>query len=277
MDSAQYARSVREDTAELASYALRDSSPEPHSPIRPRTTQMQLESYFNGLEDEAASNREAERSRHDTIPEVPEPATPEEEDTQLGSIPQGTSEIANMLKTSPPSTSPPNNDGISDSGDTEYGSTKVGGANGRLIITSQGVQMDSTERTPLLFKTPDRQLSHPDWIHGEDLEGQHTKRAQSWPKIRDVFRTTKERGRRTVQTAINPKHWDGKAVWRSCIVAPANCLPAVVLGLLLNILDALSYGMVCTLSLRNLDTRHLMWTSTTPPRVKSILLSLYGY
>ncbi|KAM3073241.1 hypothetical protein ACMFMG_008950 [Clarireedia jacksonii] len=242
VDSAQYARSVREDTAELASYALRDSSPEPHSPIRPRTTQMQLESYFNVLEDEPS--REVERSRHETIHEVSEPVTPDEDDAQLSSISQGTSEIANMLRMSPPSTSPPNNGGTSHNGNTGYGSTEVDGANGRLIITSQGVKMDSTERTPLISKGPEHRLSHPDWIHGEDLESQHTKRTQSWPKIRDVFRTTKERGSHVVQTAINPKQWDRKAVWHSCVVTPANCLPAVVLGLLLNILDALSYGMI---------------------------------
>ncbi len=45
-----------------------------------------------------------------------------------------------------------------------------------------------------------------------------------------------------VQLVSNPKRWDGRAVWRNVVVAPVACLPAVVVGLLFNILDALSYG-----------------------------------
>ncbi|KAI2794871.1 hypothetical protein POX_a01472 [Penicillium oxalicum] len=42
----------------------------------------------------------------------------------------------------------------------------------------------------------------------------------------------------------NPKAWDRRAIWRSGVVHPLSLLPAVILGLLLNILDALSYGMI---------------------------------
>ncbi|PWY80648.1 sulfate transporter family protein [Aspergillus heteromorphus CBS 117.55] len=42
----------------------------------------------------------------------------------------------------------------------------------------------------------------------------------------------------------NPKSWNGKTVWREGIVYPLSLLPSVFLGLLLNILDALSYGMI---------------------------------
>ncbi|EAQ93413.1 hypothetical protein CHGG_01648 [Chaetomium globosum CBS 148.51] len=41
----------------------------------------------------------------------------------------------------------------------------------------------------------------------------------------------------------NPKHWDRNALWDNVVVAPVACFPAVVVGLLLNILDALSYGI----------------------------------
>lgn len=43
---------------------------------------------------------------------------------------------------------------------------------------------------------------------------------------------------------LNPKTWDRQTVWEKGIVHPAASLPAVFLGLLLNILDALSYGMI---------------------------------
>ncbi|KAK5947127.1 hypothetical protein PMZ80_001274 [Knufia obscura] len=42
----------------------------------------------------------------------------------------------------------------------------------------------------------------------------------------------------------HPKTWSGKTVWSQAVVRPASLLPAVFLGLLLNILDALSYGMI---------------------------------
>lgn len=44
--------------------------------------------------------------------------------------------------------------------------------------------------------------------------------------------------------ACNPKSWDRRTVWEKGIVHPVSLLPAVLLGLLLNILDALSYGMI---------------------------------
>ncbi|KAB8291127.1 hypothetical protein EYC80_009815 [Monilinia laxa] len=241
VDSAQYARSVREDTAELASYALSDTpAPGPGSPTRPRTTQMHLESYFNG-EDEPRSNRETE-PRHETIEEVSEPVTPEE--GSLSSLPQSASAIANMLRTSPPSTSPPNRYGELAYGAIEDGQDDSDSRNGRLIITSQGVRMDSTERTPLLSK-PSPSHSHPDWIRGDqDIESLHTKRAPALSRLQNVLTSTKERGTVIIETAFNPKRWNRRAIWQHCVMAPAQSLPSVLLGMLLNILDALSYGMI---------------------------------
>jgi SulP family sulfate permease len=52
-----------------------------------------------------------------------------------------------------------------------------------------------------------------------------------------------ERVSKGVAVAINPKKWDRRALWNNVVVTPTSCLPAVAVGLLLNILDALSYGM----------------------------------
>jgi SulP family sulfate permease len=41
---------------------------------------------------------------------------------------------------------------------------------------------------------------------------------------------------------LNPKAWNGKAIWAHAVTKPVKTLPAVVLGLLLNVLDALAYG-----------------------------------
>jgi SulP family sulfate permease len=42
----------------------------------------------------------------------------------------------------------------------------------------------------------------------------------------------------------NPKAWDRRVIWQEGVIRPISSIPAVVLGLLLNILDALSYGMI---------------------------------
>lgn len=42
----------------------------------------------------------------------------------------------------------------------------------------------------------------------------------------------------------NPKSWDRRTIWQEGVVYPVSLIPAVLLGLLLNILDALSYGMI---------------------------------
>lgn len=126
----------------------------------------------------------------------------------------------------------------------------------RLVITADGVVED--ERTPLLqrkSKTPEPQSHHPDYIGGEDdLEQQTVRRSPSWPKLRNVVQWPRERGMDIVRTVVSPKSWDKKAIWDNAVVAPAACLPAVVLGLLLNVLDALSYGMYlnCSLVTRSL-------------------------
>jgi hypothetical protein len=44
------------------------------------------------------------------------------------------------------------------------------------------------------------------------------------------------------RTLMNRKSWDKQQIWYYMVREPASYIPPVVLGLLLNILDALSYG-----------------------------------
>lgn len=240
IDSAQYARSVREDTAELASYALSDrASIQSTSPTR-RSTQTHLESFFtNGSDAESAATRETETLRQSTIQEVSEPGSPEGGSASDKS--PGTSVLSNMLRRSPPSTSPPQEQETGRPTDEEE-ETRARPKQGRLIINSNG-DAEEDERAPLLKKDSIKQHHHPDWIQGEqDLERQETKRKASWPKLRNVVFWPKERGLDVARNVLNPKRWDRKAIWKHAVVEPVGFLPAVVLGLLLNILDALSYG-----------------------------------
>ncbi|TVY94402.1 Uncharacterized protein LAWI1_G000153 [Lachnellula willkommii] len=242
IDSAQNARSVREDTAELASYALSDrASVRSISPRR--SVQTHLESFFtNESDSESVMNREAEALHQATIPEVSEPASPENGSGSDKS--PGISALSKMLRRSPPSTSPPEQaeEAARKPADTEN-ENGASSDRGRLIITSNGVQQD--ERTPLLGKDPIEPRHHPDWIRGEqDLEQQQMRRKGSWPKLRSVILRSKDKGLDAVRTVLNPKSWDRKVIWTRAVVEPVGYLPAVILGLLLNVLDALSYGMI---------------------------------
>ena len=243
VDSAQYAKSVREDTAELASYALSDkASIQSTSPPTRRSAQTHLESYFQQPADsESVSNRESEGLRHHIIKEVSEPVSPEEGDP--GRSP-GTSALADLLRRSPPSRSPPDNEEENDDDDDGLHAGGQDENERRLIITSDGVKMDATERTPLIGKDMPFESQHPDWISGQrDIETQEIRRKVSWPKLRQVILWPKEKSFDIVKLVTNPKEWpDRKSIWENAVMAPVECLPAVILGLLLNILDALSYG-----------------------------------
>lgn len=73
-----------------------------------------------------------------------------------------------------------------------------------------------------------------------DLERQHKERAEQRPK----WHTPISKLRSCGYTVSHPKTWSGKAILQQAVVRPVKLLPAVILGLLLNILDALSYGMI---------------------------------
>jgi SulP family sulfate permease len=94
-----------------------------------------------------------------------------------------------------------------------------------LLDKGTAVQTEQTHRTSL--RDIESQSSH--------LNGSRAKayRALVWPK---------DNGMIMVRRALNPKSWDKREVWRRGIVEPVSYVPSVILGLLLNILDALSYG-----------------------------------
>jgi len=115
---------------------------------------------------------------------------------------------------------------------------------GRLIITSNGLKVDATERTPLFVKQRPIESPHTDWIGGQaDLEQQDNKGRPSWPKLRGVVSWPKDKASKVAHTFLHPKEWDREAIVQNLVYAPARNFPAAVLGALLNILDALSYGM----------------------------------
>ncbi|KAL2828931.1 sulfate transporter family-domain-containing protein [Aspergillus cavernicola] len=96
----------------------------------------------------------------------------------------------------------------------------------------------STERTSLLTKSP----SNASRSYGiaSDVEGQ----VYTPEETSGAFPRALSKILASFQILSHPKSWDGRTVWRRGIVHPMSLLPSVFLGLLLNILDALSYGMI---------------------------------
>lgn len=104
----------------------------------------------------------------------------------------------------------------------------------RESTTADEGENPTTERTSLLFK------SHRAYGISEDVESQGVLNKRP----RNGFSQFASKVTRFSQILSKPKSWDRRAVWRNGVVYPLSLLPSVFLGLLLNILDALSYGMI---------------------------------
>jgi SulP family sulfate permease len=201
---------VREDTAELASFALSDKASVRSAASPPRrSAQTNIESYFHRRDDsDSTSNREVEGLQHHIIQEVSEPVSPEEDTVDKS---PRTSVLTDLLKRCPPNGLPPGKkkeEEDESSEDGEGDDVEVDSSQGRLIITSEGLKMDATERTPLITKTQLFETHHPDWIRGQrDIEAQETRRRGSWPNLRSIMLWPKRKGYDIVKVIVNPKAW----------------------------------------------------------------------
>jgi SulP family sulfate permease len=259
VDSVQSAQSVREDTAELASYFLSDkkegSSPSFLSRNRP--------SFSHSRSDQAVLSDEAEHpgfagpSRSsETIEEVSEPSSPE---TVIEDPLEGPSMLANMLKRSPPDRKflpPPKADQVReehilDESEDDVESREHHGAGEVHNVSAKDNTEYVPETAPLLTITSRQSWQTYGTQNGRsrehvDLEGQkrqHTHSTSWTARMVDSLRQKKMKTLGMLRTVRDPKCWDRRALWQNIVVAPVACLPAVIVGLLLNILDALSYGM----------------------------------
>ncbi|KAI9844233.1 MAG: hypothetical protein M1837_005739 [Sclerophora amabilis] len=231
-------RRVREQTAELASYALSDpgsslygSSPHQRQRAASRTSVTISEDDHDDESDTQATNRE---SHPEVINEVSEPASP-----AWGSVsppqPAGTSILSEMLRNSPP-------DEENQQGE---GSRLPRKRSRSMEHVSNGSTFQAEESTPLLFEALFKQPREESDQSDEDVEGQKsTQRRRRWTNLSRYASWPKERGMVAARIVANPKTWDKRAIWKQGLVRPASYIPAVLLGLLLNILDALSYGMI---------------------------------
>ncbi|KAL2271090.1 hypothetical protein VTJ83DRAFT_461 [Remersonia thermophila] len=265
LDSAESARSVREETAELANYFLsgkQDAQSPPPFIRRARSSSLNIVQTSSGLHTpDSGTARQAE-----TITEVSEPPSPDQPPTELADAGEGPSMIANMLRRSPPDRgqgyAPKMEQGLEGSitaentggeeedeeEENEEALTRVPTSESARPSVHRTVSEPAGEMAPLLQSAGDLDYG----IAGgeglasdEDLEGQKQPGQKRWiGRTTHSLRRVGDRVAKALPAVGHPKRWDRRALWHKAVVEPVSCLPAVVVGLLLNILDALSYGMI---------------------------------
>ena len=222
---------VREDTAELASWALSDivSNRSEHSPSRHHNSfTVQDHSYLSSqLDPDDLIRQESNTSpRPEAIQEVSEPTSPRSSHSS-----QCQSALTELIRNSPPTEE-------DSPGTDEDESPTTAGVH--PVIVREGIISQPSDRTTLLGKKT---------AYGsiKDLEGQRVMRPEPGTRIRASLQRFREQTARIVRVASNPKSWDRQNILEYGIRQPASFVPPVILGLLLNILDALSYGEPQTL------------------------------
>lgn len=262
LDSAESARSVREETAELANYFLSDNKDARGIPFIRRARSASSSTLQLPLEPSSSEHSLAPLA--EVIAEVSEPPSPEETDDRAVTA-EGPSMLTTMLRRSPPDQSyfykskdanaheditTTDNDTVEDEGEASL--NRVASASPQPAVAARD-SLDETEpnqdeSSPLLPPTSRETgpASYGTSRAGDtdiDLEGQKALNQERW--VLGAATSMRNAGGRVasiIPVISNPKRWDRHALWRNAVVAPVACLPAVVVGLLLNILDALSYG-----------------------------------
>jgi SulP family sulfate permease len=266
LDSAESARSVREETAELANYFLSDKKDARATPFIRRVRSASTHTARPTTElpgSEAAAGPTPPPA--ETITEVSEPPSPAATDEPAAGVDEGPSMLANMFRRSPPDKSyfyaskegnahgdgAPRVEESDDEGEDDDGLSRIATVEYRPLLARRNTPEDADEVSPLLAARSQEShergygaRQHENGGQELDLEGQ--KKRQSGKKwLRRTANSMRKTGGRVagiLPVIGNPKRWNRHALWENVVVAPVACLPAVVVGLLLNILDALSYG-----------------------------------
>ena len=174
--------------------------------------------------------------RHDPIQERSEPGSPD--GTQ--DHPPVASNLTEMLRSSPPDDSTNPQKALGDIEETRLASSSPVPD----VIVSNEENEDPTEASPLLPR--ERLTSYRKQTNdiSDDIEEQSIGKPGTWNRLGHHYPSLHALGSKARRIALNPKSWDMRQVGRTMVVRPASMLPAVFLGLLLNLLDALSYGII---------------------------------
>ena len=217
---------VREDTAELASWALSDiaSNRSEHSPSRNHTSPTAQQFSFLQLNRDALTRHPSNSSRPEAIEEVPEPTSVQSSQSSQKS--HGHSALTELLRSSPP------NEEDSHGSEEDELPTAAGL---HPVTVREGIISQPSERTTLL----DNKTAYGSI---KDLEGQQVASSEPTNRIDAVLQRSRQHTAHVVRVVSSPKSWDRHIILEYGVRQPASFVPPVILGLLLNILDALSYG-----------------------------------
>lgn len=231
IEPVQYSSSgVREQTAELSSSFLSESE-----------LGRQFSPEKNTLDPGASSSR-----RHETIEERSEPVSPvgSNQDAPTGS------QLTEGLRRKPPSQRTTESRQESD---MRPSSLHIPSSSVPSVIISNEDGTEVTETSPLLPRQRPRSyyrtisdaeanLPADDTDDQEDDDEEYP--PGTWNRVGHHYPSVRAARRRISQVPVDPRRWDFRHMVRECVYKPASMIPAVFLGLLLNLLDALSYGII---------------------------------
>lgn len=212
---------VREQTAELSSSFLSSDS--------------EMAQRFGRDQGECESGLAA-RNLPDPIMETSEPVTPVHESELSFSTPS-------TIKGPPEGLMISNNDNDSRSDRGFHSPRQSSDSAVPSVIISDASGDTMGERTPLLPRERLSSYRKQRYDAASDVEAQPVQRLGIWNRIGHHYPSFKGL-RHAAHTISNPKSWDMRLVFREVVVRPVSILPSVFLGLLLNLLDALSYGII---------------------------------
>ena len=111
------------------------------------------------------------------------------------------------------------------------------------VIVGNGIISQPSEQTLLLPKKIARDYDRSDNLNSmHDLESQKSQAISAIFKVPIKIAHLKDRGNFLIQRMLNLSSWNRQSIWKYGFRQPISYIPPVMLGLLLNILDALSYG-----------------------------------
>ena len=249
VDSAYLAQSVRKDTADLASYALSHGQHKGSPAFLGRTVSRsppvsETSTIGPGKHGGRAHNDQPRRASSSQIALPFQPPAPQTDSAQ-----ESPSMLTNLLRSSPPGAtheeggSSNTDDAPRPSSDEDADGAGEGSVNGTRLAR-EGSRLETVpevdEQTPLLSRDGSKQGSVRDARGTGDVEAQGPWRPSG---LRGLQQRARSGAAKYHAILSNPSKWDGRAIWQGAVATPASYMPAVVVGLLLNILDALSYGM----------------------------------
>ncbi|EED24300.1 sulfate transporter family protein [Talaromyces stipitatus ATCC 10500] len=238
LDPAQYSsQGVREQTAELASLAISDVETNLSAASAPHLN----DSIPPGL-DIFRPDTKRRRSSHGADDRLSRPTASDLqtsarfEASSMSSTRQlSTSNLTAILRSSPPNTLD-NRPETSTSADVY--NPRDADSSGHVDEAEEENQPD--EGTALIRK---RTLSK-GYNYGTTSGDIESQPVYIYHRRKNFLQDAYSRTKKFFYVTTHPKSWDRLAIWEEGVVRPVSLLPAVFLGLLLNILDALSYGMI---------------------------------